>query len=50
MSSFTRYHPVKSITMLNLYYDELLKNIEECEGKKILDGWWLYGRLNIKED
>ena len=33
---FTRYHPDKSITMLNLYYDELVGNIEEDEGNKFL--------------
>ena len=31
MINFTRYHPDKSITVLNLYYDEL---IEKYEGKK----------------
>ena len=35
---FTRYHTDKSITMLNLYYDELTGKFEEYEGKKILDG------------
>ena len=34
---FTRYHLDKSITMLNLYYDEIIGKIEECEEKKILD-------------
>ena len=31
-----KYHPDKSITMLNLYYDELVGNIEEDEGNKFL--------------
>ena len=35
---FTRYHPDKSITMLNLYYDKLIGKIEEYKGKKMLDG------------
>ena len=35
---FTIYHPDKSITVLNLYYDEFIEIIEEHEGKKILDG------------
>ena len=30
---FTRYHPDKSMAMLNLYYDELIGRIEEYEGK-----------------
>ena len=29
---FTRYHPDKSITIINLYYDELIGKIEEYEG------------------
>ena len=33
----TRYHPDKSIKMLNLYYDELIGRIEEY-GRKIFDG------------
>ena len=33
---FTRYHHVKSIAMSNLYYDELIEKIEECEGEKYL--------------
>ena len=33
---FTRYHPYKSITMLNLYYDEIVGNIEEDERNKFL--------------
>ena len=33
MINFTRYHPDKSITVLNLYYDEL---IEKYQGKKYL--------------
>ena len=41
---FTIYHPDKSIAMLKLYYDEFIEIIEEHEGKKILDGWWLYAR------
>ena len=31
---FTRYHPDKSRTLLNLYYDELIRKIEDYEGKK----------------
>ena len=34
---FARYHRDKSITVLNLYYDELIGKIEEKEY-----GWWLY--------
>ena len=30
---FTRYYRDKSITMLNMYYDELIGKINECEGK-----------------
>ena len=33
---FTRYHLDKSITMLNLYFDEIIGKIGECEGKKYL--------------
>ena len=33
---FTRYHPDKSITMLNLCYDELIENTDEYERKKHL--------------
>ena len=35
---FNRYHLVKSIIILNLFYDELLGKVEEYEGKKILHG------------
>ena len=31
---FTRYHPDKSMRMLNLYYDKLIGEIEEYEGKR----------------
>ena len=34
MIYFTRYHPDKSRTLLNLYYDELIRKIEDYEGKK----------------
>ena len=34
---FARYHRDKSVTVLNLYYDELIGKIEEKEY-----GWWLY--------
>ena len=33
---FTRYHLDKSIVMLNLYYNELIGNIKDCEGTKCL--------------
>ena len=33
---FTTYHPDKSTTMVNLYYDSLIGKIEEYEGKKYL--------------
>ena len=33
---FTRYHSEKSVTILNLYYDELIGKIEQYEGKKYL--------------
>ena len=33
---FTRYHPDESVTMLNLYYDELVGNIKKYEGKRHL--------------
>ena len=33
---FTRYHPDKSMRMLNLYYDKLIGEIEEYEGKRQL--------------
>ena len=36
MIYFTRYHPDKSRTLFNLYYDELIRKIEEYEGKKSL--------------
>ena len=36
MIYFTRYHSDKSISMLNLYYAELVRKIEECERKKYL--------------
>ena len=39
MIYFTRYHRDKSITMLNLYYDELIEKTEEYGEKEILDGW-----------
>ena len=32
----TRYHPDKSMTILSLYYDELIGKIEEYEGRKYL--------------
>ena len=35
---FNRYHLVKSIIILNLFYDELIGKVEEYEGKKILHG------------
>ena len=33
---FNRYHSEKSVTILNLYYDELIGKIEQYEGKKYL--------------
>ena len=36
MIYFTRYHPDKPMTMLNLFYDELIGKIEEYEGKNHL--------------
>ena len=36
MIYFTRFHPNKSVTMLSLYYDELIGTIEEYGGKKYL--------------
>ena len=36
MIYFTRYHPDKPVTMLNLFYDELIGKIEEYEGKNHL--------------
>ena len=33
---FIRYHPDKSITMLNLYYHKLIGKTEENEGKKLI--------------
>ena len=36
MIYFTRYYLDTSITMLNLYYDELIGNIEEYKGNKYL--------------
>ena len=39
---FTRYVHSKSIKMLSLYYYGLMGKIEEHEGKKISDDWWLY--------
>ena len=35
MICFPRYHPDKSVIMLNLYYDIVIGFIEEYEGKKI---------------
>ena len=35
---FSRYHHDQSITMSNLYYDELIRKIEEYEGEKYLMG------------
>ena len=47
---FTRYHPDKSIATSNGYNDELIGKIEEDEGKKLLDGWWLMiKRISIKK-
>ena len=43
MTSFTRYHLDKSVTMLNLLYGKLIgtnKSIE-YKGKKTINGWWL---------
>ena len=36
MVLFIRYHPDKSITMLNLYYHKLIGKTEENEGKKLI--------------
>ena len=33
MIYFNRYHLVKSIIILNLFYDELIGKVEEYEGK-----------------
>ena len=47
---FTRYHFHKSITMLNVYCDELIGKIVDFQGKKILDGSWLYTRQSIRQE
>ena len=36
MIYFTRYYLDTSVTMLNLYHDELIGNIEEYKGNKYL--------------
>ena len=51
MICLIRFHPDKSVTMLNLYYDELIGKIANYEGKKYLmfDDYALYKVLdNIK--
>ena len=41
---FSRYNHKKLTRMFNFYYHELMGKIEEYEGKKIFDSWWLYAR------
>ena len=36
VTDFTRYHPDKSVTALNLYYKKVIGTIGDYEGKKYL--------------